>query len=216
MKMIIVGCGRMGADLAKLLNQRGQHVTVVDKDPTAFERLGSHFSGRTIAGVGFDRDVLLKAEIEHVDGLAAVTSSDEANVVTAQVARQVFHVPKVVARLYDPRQTEIYHRLGLETISPLDWGTQRIADLLLHSQLNVVLSLGSGETEIVEVAVPQQWVGRSMKDIDIPSELMVIAYTRRSHAYVANLGMVFEEHDIVHICVVRSAVDRLNKMLGLN
>ncbi len=123
MRIIIIGCGRMGAGLARTLTLRGLTVTVVDSDQAAFERLGPAFSGQTIAGVGFDREVLLKAGIARADGLAAVTSSDDANVVAARLGRQIFRVPRVVARLYDPRKAEIYRRLGIQTISTTAWGT---------------------------------------------------------------------------------------------
>ncbi|MBI1184776.1 hypothetical protein GC194_10915, partial [bacterium] len=110
-------------------------------------------TGKTIEGIGFDRDVLLSAEIERTDGLAAVTNSDEANVVIAQVARHVFHVPRVVVRLYDPHQAEIYKRLGLSTIAPNQWGIQRIAELLVYSQMDVAFNLGY-EVDIVEIEIP--------------------------------------------------------------
>src|SRR4030042_1184683 len=108
MRIIIIGCGRMGSGLAQTLSLRGHAVTVVDRDPQAFERLGPAFKGKTLTGIGFDRDVLLRAGIERADGLAAVTFSDEANVVAARLASNIFHVPRVVARLYDPRKAEIY------------------------------------------------------------------------------------------------------------
>ncbi|HKZ70108.1 MAG TPA: TrkA family potassium uptake protein, partial [Anaerolineales bacterium] len=135
MKFIVVGCGRWGAGLAQTLSQRGHAVTIVDQDPSAFGRLGPNFKGKTITGIGFDREVLREAGIERADGLAAVTVSDEANVVTARLAQQVFHVPKVVARLYDPHKAEIYRRLGLQTISTVTWGIHRIAELLCYSEL---------------------------------------------------------------------------------
>src|SRR5512139_1762646 len=135
MKIIIIGCGRMGSGLARAMSLRGHAVTVVDRDPAAFERLGPTFKGQTVVGIGFDREVLLKAGIDRADGLAALTESDEANVVAARLASQVFHIPRVVARLYDPRKAEIYKRLGLRTIAPVAWGIARAADLLSHSQL---------------------------------------------------------------------------------
>ncbi len=131
MKLIIIGCGRVGAGLAQALSQRGHAVTVVDKDSLTFERLGSTFKGQTVNGGGFDREVLLQTGIERADGLAAVTGSDEVNIVTARLARQMFRVPRVVARLYDPRKAEVYQRLGLQTINPVTWGINRIAELRL-------------------------------------------------------------------------------------
>src|SRR5512137_1649154 len=111
MRIIIIGCGRVGAGLAQTLSDRRHEVTIVDIDPAAFERLSPGFKGKTVIGVGFDREVLLQAGVERADGFAAVTSSDEANIVAARLARQVFRVPRVVARVYDPRQAEVYRRL---------------------------------------------------------------------------------------------------------
>ena len=151
MKVIIIGCGRTGAGLAHALTLGGHTVTVIDPDPAAFERLGPSFKGRTLLGIGFDRDILMQAGIERADALAAVTDSDEANVVTARLARQVFKVPRVVAHLYDPRKAEIYRRLGLRTVTPIVWGINRIADILCYSGFDTVVSLGSGAADIVDV-----------------------------------------------------------------
>ena len=118
MKIIIIGCGRWGAGLARSLSQAGHTVTAVDKDSAAFERLGPAYKGQTVVGLGSDRDVLIKAGIERADGLAAVTAGDETNIVVARMAKTVFRVPKVVARLYDPGKAEVYRRLGLQTIAP--------------------------------------------------------------------------------------------------
>src|SRR5512139_1443336 len=124
MRLLIIGCGRLGAGLGQFLATNGHVVAIVDKDPLALEKLGGKFKGQRVAGIGFDRKVLVSAGIERADGLAAVTASDEANVVAARIARDIFHVPRVVARLYDVRQAEIYKRLGLQTIAPTNWGIQ--------------------------------------------------------------------------------------------
>jgi len=215
MRMIVIGCGRVGAGLARTLIQRGYMVTVVDKNPDTFGRLGPTFKGQTIEGIGFDRDVLAEAGIERADGLAAVTSSDEANVVIAQLARQVFRVPRVVARLYDPRQAEIYTRLGLQTIAPVTWGIDRIADLLTHSWLDAVLSLGGGEVDIVEAEVPPLLVGRMVNDLTISGEISVVAIVRNGKAFLPTLGTVFTAGDMVHLAVMSTSAERLNTMLAL-
>jgi trk system potassium uptake protein TrkA len=216
MLFIVIGCGRVGAGLAQNLNQRGHTVTVVDSDPDAFNQLGPAFRGQKIAGIGFDRDVLLRAGIERADGLAAVTASDETNVVTAQVARQVFRVPKVVARVNQPRQAAVYHRLGLQTIAPTTWGISRIADLLCHSQLDTILSLGNGEVDIIQVEIPPALVGKSVKDLTILGEITVVAITRSSRAFLPTLGTVFEVGDQAQVAVMSNASERLNALLGLD
>lgn len=215
MRIIIIGCGRMGVGLAQTLGLRGHATTVVDKDPTAFEQLGPSFKGQTVVGVGFDRDVLLRAGIEQADGLAAVTASDEANVVIARLASQVFRVPRVVARLYDPRKAEIYRRLGLQTIVPITWGINRMAELLCYSQLDAILSLGSGEVDIVEVEVPPMLAGRTVHDLTIPTEVQVTAIRRGGTTFLPTQDTVFQEEDRIYLAILAASADRLKALLGL-
>lgn len=214
MKIIIVGCGRVGAGLAETLGQRGFDVTIVDRDPAAFERLGASFGGETLAGNGLDRDVLVKAGIERADGLAAVTASDEVNVVAARLARQVFRVPRVVARLYEPRKAEVYRRLGLMTISHLAWEVSRVTELLCYSKLETIKSLGSGEVDIVEAEVPGLLVGRTVNDLSVPGEIHVVAVTRRGKTFLPMLGTEFHEGDMVHLAVLATSAERLKLILG--
>jgi trk system potassium uptake protein TrkA len=213
MRMIIIGCGRMGAGLAQALAQRGHTVTVVDNDPTAFEVLGPAFNGKTVAGVGFDRDILLQAGIERADGLAAVTASDEANVVAARLARLVFRVPRVVARLYDPRKAEIYRRLGILTISTTTWGIQRIAQLLCYSDLDVVMSLSSA-VDLVQVNVPPLLVGRSTQALTVPGEVHIVAIDRAGKTLLPTPETAFQEGDLLYMAVLAESADRLKALLA--
>src|SRR5512141_1626796 len=178
MKVIIMGCGRVGEQLARLLVSEEHEVVVIDPEPSALERLGPNFKGQRIAGVGFDRDILIKAGIEQADAFAAASSSDNANIVAARIAHNIFHVPRVVARLFDPRRTEIYRRLGMLTISSTTWGAERIRELLTSADLDPVLSFGSGEVSLFNIELPPQLVGRMVKDLSVPTEIVVIAITR--------------------------------------
>jgi len=214
MRILVIGCGRVGAGLAKTLVGRGHSVTVVDKDPHAFEKLADHFKGQTILGIGFDRDVLLKAGIERADGVAAVTASDEANVVASRIARDIFHVPKVVARLYDVRQAEIYKRLGIQTIAPTAWGINRIADLLLYSRLETAFSIGSGDVELVQVEVPRLLVGKTVRDLTVAGEIHVVSITRANKTFLPTLGTIFQGGDLLHLAVLTTSGNRLNELLG--
>ena len=214
MKSIIIGCGRVGAGLAQSLCQRSQSVTVVDQEATAFERLGAGFTGQTIVGTGFDRDVLLHAGIERADGLAAVTGRDETNVVLARLARQMFRVPRVIARLHDPRHADVYRRLGIQTITPLTWGIQRLAELLCYAQLNTTLSLGSGEVDIVEVELPYLLVGRTVNELTLVGEIHVAAISREGHTFLPTLGTVLREGDLLHLVVLATSAARLTTLLG--
>ena len=120
MKIVVLGCGRMGAGLAMALSFRRHTVTVVDVDPAAFQRLGGNFPGRTVRGSAVDRETLVAAGVERADGVAAVTATDEANEICARMAMQAFRVPRVVARLYDPLKADMYRCLLYTSPSPRD------------------------------------------------------------------------------------------------
>ena len=214
MKFLIIGCGRVGNALAQTMSDRDHTVTLIDKDPTAIATLGAGFRGNTFIGSCFDRELLLRAGIENCDGLAAVTGSDEINVVIAQLARHQFHVPKAVARVYDPRKAEMYRRLGIQTLNPITWGSNRIAEVLSFSPLDTLVSLGSGEVDIVEADVPRLWVGRTVAEATIPTEIHIAALTRGGRTFLPSARSVFHDGDVVHVVVHAAAVDRLKRFLG--
>ena len=215
MRVIIVGCGRMGSELALQLWHDSHDVTVVDIDPRAFYRLDPAFKGKTVEGVGFDRDVLVRAGVERADALAALTAGDNRNIVIARVARNVFRVPKVIARLYDPRRAEIYQRLGLQTVSSTAWGVSRAIQLLVHAELNVTITLGNGEVEIIEMEVPLHWTSRTVSNVNVPGEVSVTAVTRQDKTFIPTLGTVFQEGDRVVMAVLNTSRGRLEDMLAL-
>jgi trk system potassium uptake protein TrkA len=214
MNSIIIGCGRMGVGVAQSLCQHHQSVTVIDPEATAFERLGTGFTGHTILGSGLDREVLLQAGIERADGLAAVTGSDDTNVVLARLARQVFRVPRVVARLHDPRHAAVYRQLGIQTIIPLTWGIQRLSELLCYTSLNTTLSLGSGEVDLMEVELPYLLAGRTVNELTLLGEIHVAAISREGRTFLPTLGTVFQAGDLVHLVVLGSSAVRLTALLG--
>jgi trk system potassium uptake protein TrkA len=213
MKLIIIGCGRVGSGLARTLSQRGHVVTVVDRDPVAVTSMGAAFKGQTLIGSSFDRDVLLQAGVERADGLAAVTGSDEANAVIARLARQVFRIPRVIARLYDPRKAEVYRRLGVQTLNPVTWGIHRIAELLSYARLEPIVSLGSGDVDLVETEVPFLFVGRTVNEVTVPGEVHITAISRGGKTFLPTLGTTFQEGDLLHIAVLTASANRLTALL---
>ena len=214
MKFLVIGCGRVGSALVHTLSARGHKVTVIDRDQRAISALGTQFPGRTLVGTGFDHDVLIQAEIDRCDGLASVTGSDETNVVIARLARHMFQVPKAIARVYDPRKMDMYRRLGIQTLNPITWGSNRIAELLSYSQLDTIVSLGTGEVDIVETAVPMLWIGRTVSAVTIPSEVHIAAITRRDHTFLPSSGTVFHEGDIIHVIVPALSAERFKGIFG--
>lgn len=215
MRVIVMGCGRVGEQLARLMSEEGHDVAVIDYSAEALARLGADFKGRRVRGVGFDRDVLLRAGIESADGFAATSSSDNVNAVAARIARILFHVPRVVARLFDPERAEVYKRLGLATISSTTWGAERIRELLTHADLDAVRSFGAGEVQLLEIEVPSHLMGRSVRDLSVPGEVNVIAVTRDGRALLPMLGTSFRSGDIVHLAVLSDAMVRVERLLGL-
>ncbi len=215
MKVIVMGCGRVGEQLAQLMSEEGHDVAVIDYDAAALARLGPDFKGRRVRGVGFDREVLLRAGIEDADGFAAMSSSDNVNVVAARIARTLFHVPRVVARLFEPERAEVYKRLGLVTISSTTWGAERTRELLTHAELDAVRSFGTGEVQLLEIEVPERLVGHAVRDLSVPGEVMVIALTRDDKALLPTLGTTFRVGDVLHLAVLAEAMGRVERLLGI-
>ncbi len=150
MKMIVVGCGRVGAELADRLSQRGHQVVVIDQSEDAFHNLPADFKGRVVEGQALSQDVLRRAGITHADGLAAVTSSDSINAVVAHIAREEYNVPSVVVRNFNSRWRTMHEVFGLQVVSSTSWGAQRIEELLYQPEIRTVFSAGNGEVELYE------------------------------------------------------------------
>jgi trk system potassium uptake protein TrkA len=215
MKVIVMGCGRIGSQVSKLLDEQGHHVTVIDHDQNAEGRLPEAFKGRMVKGLGFDRNVLAEAGIEQAEAFVAASQSDNANIVAARIARNIFHVPRVVARLYDPRRAEIYERLGLTTISSTTWGAERIYQVLTHTDLDVWDTFGRGEVSLVHLEVPPHLIGRTVGQLNVPGEVLVVSITRNDAAFLPDLGTEFREGDLLHLSVLTTAMERLEDLLGM-
>ncbi len=215
MKVIIMGCGRVGSGISLLLSEHGHQVTVIDHDANATQRLGPNFKGRVVQGLGFDRDVLVEAGIEHATAFIAASSSDNANIVAARIARNIFRVPRVIARMYDPQRAEIYHRLGLQTISGTEMGVRRIYEMVSHENLDALQSFGRGEVTIVNIDLPGHLVGRAVSNVNISGEFNIIAITRNDTAFVPVSGTELKDGDTLHICVSISAMPQLETLLDL-
>lgn len=214
MNIIIVGCGRTGSLLARSLAHKGHHVVVVDQNPEQFSRLGPDFRGRTVTGLGFDRDVLLRAGIESAHGVAAVTSDEMANLLVAFVARRHFHVPHVVARLFEPERAALYQAIGVPVVTAAEWRTNRIEHLLCHAALNVIDTLGNGEVTVVEIEVPPAWAGRSFGFLSSPERIVPTVLIRGGTAYLPAPDLPLEAGDIIRVSVATEALDDLRSMLA--
>lgn len=214
MKVVIMGIGRIGEILSRLMQEDGHQVVAIDQSADILERLEAT-GCRTVLGVGFDRDVLLRAGIDAAEAFAATSHSDNANIVAARIARHLFSVPRVVARIQEPRKAEIYRRLGLITISPTEWGAHRICELLTHSDLAPVMTFGNGDVSIVTVKASPRLAGRMVRDLHIPGEVNVIAITRENTAILPQSGTEFLAGDLIHLAVLSSTMGRVEALLGV-
>lgn len=198
MNVIVVGCGRVGAELALSLSQ--QHtVTVIDSREEAFDRLGPDFPGRTVQGQGLDHDVLQRAGAEETDALAAVTSSDSVNLVVGKIARDRFRIRHVVARTYNPGRSALYQTFGLDTVASSSWGAQRIVQLLVHADLPSVYAVGQGEVQVYEVKVTERWSGRRLAELIPEDESRPVALVRRGGAFLPGSDTRLQAGDVVHL-----------------
>ena len=213
MHVVVVGCGRVGSELAGLLQSAGHDVAVVDKRKSAFRRLPSSFSGITIDGFGFDRDTLTEAGIEQAGAFAAVTSGDNSNIMSARVARETFEVERVVARIYDPRRAVIYQRLGIPTVATVSWTTDQVMRRLLPDSLAADWVDASGKVSLVERELPATWAGKRLAELVEPDSFNLAVVTRLGTAQIPRPDLVGQEGDILHFVVSTDALELLNERL---
>jgi trk system potassium uptake protein TrkA len=206
MKYVIVGCGRVGSTLAKLLTAESHDVTVVDENPAAFRRLGSHFSGRVEVGTGIDNDVLTRAGVRGADGFVAVTDGDNRNVMAALIAQRMFGVKKIVARIYDPPRGQLYRELGIETFCPTTTGAKIVRDKLMHVPFESVPSFDFGKVSNLAVTLRPRDAGVRVFEIEKPGQIRVAAVRRSSHVFVASPEDVLSAGDEINAIVAPEAL----------
>ena len=199
MHIVIMGCGRVGSALAQTLEQQGHTVAVIDQDPLAFRRLGTEFTGSTIAGIGFDQSTLVKAGIESADAFAAVSSGDNSNIISARVARETFNVQTVVARIYDYRRAEIYERLGIPTIATVPWTAHRLVQLVLGEAAHEEWRDPSDRLAMVSLRMSDAWVGRSLTEIEQATGTRIAFVTRFGLGELPTASMLLQDGDVLHV-----------------
>ena len=212
MHVIVVGCGRVGSQLANLLSTEGHDIVVIDKDPTAFRRLGSTFNGITISGFGYDEDILKEAGIERCDAFAAVTQFDNANMMAAEVASKLYGVPRVVARLYNPERERTFQQLGLDYVC----GTTMVAQAML-----VKITEGHGhhltirgDIEIIEFIANAKVEGKMVVDVQMPNEFRICLVTRQGQTFVPWRETILKDHDILLAVVRNTAYEKVKQFMA--
>src|SRR5919202_6190053 len=211
MHIVIMGCGRVGSALAQTLEQQGHTVAIIDQSPTAFRRLGSHFNGRRVTGIGFDRDTLREAGIEDAGAFAAVSSGDNSNILAARVARETFGVENVAARIYDPRRAEVYQRLGIPTVATVRWTANQMLRRLLPSGSEPLWRDPSGGVQLAEVHTSSAWVGHKISRLQEETGVRVAFLTRLGEAMLPTSQTVLQEGDLVHVMMRTDEVEKVER-----
>jgi len=214
MHIIIVGCGRVGSELANLLSQEGNDVVVIDKNAASFERLGRTFNGLTLLGNGFDLRLLKQAGVEKADAFCAVTNGDNTNLVSAQVAKKIFKVPKVIARIYDPHRAQIYSTLGLDIISGTVLFASMLRDKIIESRFSSYL-IEAKDLGVIEIEVKNGLAGNTIQDVNMPGEFLVVAIRTMHGVVIPQPDTVIKEKDILMAVVQVTSLKKVRERFGL-
>jgi trk system potassium uptake protein len=214
MKVVTMGCGRVGILLVQELCRAGHEVSVIDKSESAFERLPPDFAAKTVVGLGFDRSVLEAAGIKDADAFLAVSSGDNSNIVSARVAREHYRVPMVIARIYDPYRADIYERLNIPTVSTTRWGVKQMVLMLTHPREEIRESLAGGDLFRMRLAVPRHLVGKSVSALVAEGKVLVAGVDRGGSGFIPVPSSTFQDGDTVHLIVHKDALDLLDELMA--
>jgi trk system potassium uptake protein TrkA len=201
----------MGAELALRLFQRGNDVSIVDADEKSFTKLPASFEGRFNEGEAINRDILHRAGIERADTVAVVTDSDILNGVVGHLARNYYHIPNVIVRNHDPRYRPLLEAFGLQVVSAMSWGAQRVEEMLYDTDIHTVFSAGNGEVEVYEIAIPALWSGHTMRELTSIQDCVPVAVTRAGRAILPQPDMVLETGDILHLSATLEGVNAMRR-----
>ena len=214
MHIVIMGCGRVGASLARALERRGHSVAVIDIVQDAFRRLGPEFQGKTVKGVGFDRQVLVRAGIERADGFAAVSSGDNSNILAARVVRETFEVHNVVARIYDQGRAEVYERLGIPSVATVRWAADQVLRRLVPEGSEPEWRDAAGTVRLIRLAAHDAWVGRKIADIESAIGTKIPFLSRFGQGMVPDAATLLQHGDTVYAAAANDAVEHIESVLS--
>ncbi len=211
--VVIVGCGRVGSGLAQRLVEQGHTVSIIDRAPKAFRRLPPDWPGTAIAGSGFDRERLDQAGAASAGALAAVTSGDNSNILTARIARENYGISNVVARIYDPRRAEIYQRLGIPTVATVTWTIDQVMRRMLPAARLGEWTDASGRLVLLERVLPDAWAGKALRDLGGRGTVNLVAVTRGGVPRLDVAHLIGQEGDLLHLAVLKDDVGELERLL---
>ena len=196
------------------LTAQGHTVAILDRNPKSFRRLPVDWPGTTVVGSGFDRDDLDRAGAREASSLAAVTSGDNSNILTARIARETYEIPNVVARIYDPRRAQIYLRLGIPTVATVSWTIDQVRRRLVPGEVESEWTDSTGTLSLVERELPERWAGKRLADVSVPGDMTVVSVTRAGVARLDFADLVGQDGDVLHIMVTDQALVRMNARLA--
>jgi trk system potassium uptake protein TrkA len=211
--VVIMGCGRVGSELAARLEGREHSVAVIDKNANSFRNLRPGFRGQTVLGYGFDEHVLNEAGIERADAFAAVSSGDNSNIVAARLVRERYSIEVVVARIYDPRRAEIYQRLGIPTVATVKWTTDQVMRQLFPEHIASDWKDPTEGISLVTLMLPDAWVRRTVADLEMEGHCRVIGVNRLGHARIVDGDQIFQQGDQLHLAVDRYGLEKLRPLV---
>jgi trk/ktr system potassium uptake protein len=206
MRVVIMGCGRVGSSLAAGLERQGHEVAVIDRDAKAFRRLSADFRGQQVCGIGFHRDVLRRAGVERASAFAAVSNGDNSNIIAARVARETFGIERVVARIYDARRAEVYERLGIPTVATVPWTTDRFMRMLLPDGISSAWRDPSGTVAVVQLPVHEGWAGHPVEELQQATGGRVAFILRFGSGLLPTPDTVIQAEDTIYMAVVSGTV----------
>ena len=212
MRVIIMGCGRVGSELSSELTADGHDVTVIDKNAEAFFRYPPGDGASTVVGLGFDKDVLEEAGIKEADAFVAVSSGDNSNIVSARVALEHYHVPKVVARIYDPRRADIYERLNIPTVATTRWGVKQIQLMLFHDRQEIRESLGGGELVRMRLPVGEHMVGKPATSFNVPGKILVAGVSRGGGGFLPTGENTLQSGDYLIVMLTKDGMNMVDEV----
>jgi len=206
MRYLIVGCGRVGSTLAKLLDADAHEVIVIDENPNAFKRLGHKFKGEVVVGTGIDYDVLKRSGATTADGFIAVTNGDNRNVMAALIAQRMFRIKKIVARIYDPTRGLMYRDLGIETVCPTTVGAKLVRDILTEAPWDTLQSFDFGKVTSLTAVVEAPNAGKRVSDLERPGRIRIAAIRSGKSVRVAAEDSVLSEGDEINAIVAPESI----------
>lgn len=213
--IVVVGCGRVGSELATQLSEDGHSVVIIDKNANSFRRLGQSYTGQRITGSGFDRVVLSQAGAGDADGFAAVTNGDNTNILCARIAQSTYGIQNVVARIYDPQRADIYQRLGIPTVATVSWTTTQVRRWLLNEDETVAWTADSGKLSLIERILPDALAGQQLLHLNAGNDIRVVGVLRAGTGRLDVTDLYGQEDDKVYFMVTPEGARMLNTTLGI-